>query len=67
VQTYDDEALYNRGNRVYHNVFHANECAGIALGEDATLGRSSRLNLLVHPGLLLRQGGGDFGLAHLAL
>jgi hypothetical protein len=36
MQTYDDEALYNRGNRVYHNVFTANECAGISLGEDTS-------------------------------
>jgi hypothetical protein len=34
MQTYEDEALYNHGNRVYHNVFYANDCAGIALSED---------------------------------
>jgi hypothetical protein len=34
MQTYADEALSNTGNRVYHNVFVANECAGISLGED---------------------------------
>jgi len=33
MQTYADEALHNRGNRVYGNVFVANECAGISLGE----------------------------------
>jgi len=34
MQTYADEALHNRGNRVYANVFFANECAGISLGAD---------------------------------
>lgn len=33
MQTYADEALHNRGNRIYGNVFFANECAGISLGE----------------------------------
>jgi hypothetical protein len=28
---YETEALHNTGNRVYHNVFHDNDCAGIAL------------------------------------
>jgi parallel beta-helix repeat protein len=28
---YEPEAQYNRGNRVYHNVFHDNQCGGIAL------------------------------------
>ena len=28
---YEPEAQYNRGNRIYHNVFHDNECGGIAL------------------------------------
>lgn len=36
MQTYDDEALHNRGNRVYHNVFVANECAGVSLSEGAS-------------------------------
>jgi len=31
MQHYPDEALYVHGTRVYHNVFHANYCAGIAL------------------------------------
>lgn len=34
MQTYADEALHNHGNRIYNNVFVANECAGISLGED---------------------------------
>jgi len=28
---YEPEAQFNRGNRVYHNVFHDNQCGGIAL------------------------------------
>jgi len=28
---YETEALHNTGNRVYHNVFHGNQCGGIAL------------------------------------
>ena len=33
---YEPEALYNHGNRVYHNTFHANFCGGISImGADA--------------------------------
>ncbi len=33
---YDTEALYNYGNRIYHNVFYNNHCAGIlTTGGDA--------------------------------
>lgn len=28
---YETEAMFNTGNRVYHNVFHDNECGGISL------------------------------------
>jgi parallel beta-helix repeat protein len=35
MQTYEDEALYNTNNRIYNNVFHQNECAGISLSEAA--------------------------------
>lgn len=34
MQVYDDEALYNHQNRVYHNVFYNNLCAGIAARGD---------------------------------
>ncbi|QTD50025.1 right-handed parallel beta-helix repeat-containing protein [Sulfidibacter corallicola] len=30
MQVYSDEALYNHHNRVYHNVFYDNDCAGIS-------------------------------------
>jgi len=30
MQVYGDESLYNHYNRVYHNVFYDNDCAGIA-------------------------------------
>jgi len=30
MQIYGDEALYNNHNRIYHNVFYDNGCAGIA-------------------------------------
>jgi parallel beta-helix repeat protein len=33
MQVYDDEALYNRRNRVYHNVFYDNDCAGISISD----------------------------------
>ncbi len=32
MQTYSDEAEYNERNRAVHNVFFANDCAGISLG-----------------------------------
>ena len=32
MQRYEDEALHNVNNRVYHNVFYGNEGAGIAVG-----------------------------------
>jgi hypothetical protein len=35
MQVYADEALYNQHNRVYHNVFYENNCAGIAIRADA--------------------------------
>ena len=35
MQVYSDEALYNHNNRVVHNVFYDNECAGIAVRGDA--------------------------------
>ncbi|HSD83856.1 MAG TPA: right-handed parallel beta-helix repeat-containing protein, partial [Anaerolineae bacterium] len=35
MQIYSDEALYNQRNRVYHNVFYDNDCAGIAMRGDA--------------------------------
>ncbi|CAG0927106.1 hypothetical protein TFLX_00354 [Thermoflexales bacterium] len=35
MQIYSDEALYNQRNRVYHNVFYDNDCAGIAVRGDA--------------------------------
>ncbi|MBI5564140.1 MAG: right-handed parallel beta-helix repeat-containing protein, partial [Chloroflexi bacterium] len=35
MQVYSDEALYNHRNRVYHNVFYDNDCAGIAVRGDA--------------------------------
>ncbi|MEJ5309854.1 MAG: NosD domain-containing protein [Anaerolineae bacterium] len=31
MQVYEDEALYNHHNRVYHNVFYDNDCAGISV------------------------------------
>lgn len=31
MQVYDDEALYNHNNRIYHNVFFDNHCAGISV------------------------------------
>lgn len=31
LQIYSDESLYNHYNRIYHNVFYANECAGVAV------------------------------------
>jgi parallel beta-helix repeat protein len=34
MQVYGDEALYNHNNRVAHNVFYDNECAGIAVRGD---------------------------------
>ena len=36
---YPDEALYNYGNRVYHNVFHDNDCGGIAVFGSGGSGR----------------------------
>lgn len=36
MQRYEDEALYNTNNRVYHNVFYKNEGAGVALGSGIT-------------------------------
>jgi parallel beta-helix repeat protein len=33
MQVYGDEALYNERNRVYHNVFYDNDCAGISLSD----------------------------------
>jgi len=30
MQVYSDEALYNHHNRIYHNVFFNNDCAGVA-------------------------------------
>ena len=30
MQAYGDEALYNVNNRIYHNVFYANDAAGLA-------------------------------------
>ena len=36
---YPDEALYNYGNRVYHNVFHDNDCGGIAVFGSSGSGR----------------------------
>jgi hypothetical protein len=35
MQIYNDEAFYNHRNRVYHNVFYDNDCAGIAVRGDA--------------------------------
>ncbi|MFH2006555.1 MAG: MopE-related protein [bacterium] len=34
MQVYDDEALYNHNNRVYHNVFYDNHCAGVSVRGD---------------------------------
>ena len=34
MQVYDDEALYNHDNRIYHNVFYDNHCAGISVRGD---------------------------------
>jgi Putative metal-binding motif/Right handed beta helix region len=31
MQVYDDEALYNHHNRIYHNVFFDNHCAGVSV------------------------------------
>ncbi len=31
MQVYDDEAAYNHDNRVYHNVFYDNHCAGLSV------------------------------------
>jgi hypothetical protein len=31
MQVYSDEALYNNSNRVYHNVFYDNDCAGLSV------------------------------------
>jgi hypothetical protein len=39
MQQYADEALYSYGNRVYHNVFHANFCAGISVKPSGDQGR----------------------------
>ncbi|MGE0824616.1 MAG: right-handed parallel beta-helix repeat-containing protein [Candidatus Binatia bacterium] len=33
MQYYEDEALYNVNNRIYHNVFYNNEGEGISLGK----------------------------------
>lgn len=33
LQVYADEALYNYGNRIYHNTFHNNRCFGIFAGQ----------------------------------
>ncbi len=30
MQYYEDEALYNKHNKIYHNVFYRNKCGGIA-------------------------------------
>jgi len=31
MQVYSDEALYNHRNRVFHNVFYENDCAGMSV------------------------------------
>ena len=36
MQVYNDEAEHNRDNRIYGNVFHDNECAGISVSSAAT-------------------------------
>jgi len=36
MQIYSDEALYNRYNRVYHNVFYNNGCGGISANGGST-------------------------------
>ncbi len=45
MQAYSDEALYNHRNRVYHNVFYDNDCAGIAVRGD-TLNNLYKNNIL---------------------
>ena len=45
MQVYGDEALYNQYNRVYHNVFYDNECAGLSIRE-ANLDNVYKNNIL---------------------
>ena len=45
MQVYGDEALYNHYNRVYHNVFYDNECAGLSIRE-ANLDNVYKNNIL---------------------
>lgn len=59
MQVYGDEALYNHHNRVYHNVFYENYCAGLSV-------RGNSLDNLYQNNILYQNqgtGGGDcFGL-----
>jgi len=58
MQVYGDEALYNHHNRVYHNVFYDNECAGLSIRE-ANLDNVYKNNILFkNKG---RSGGGSGG------
>lgn len=45
MQVYGDEALYNHNNRVAHNVFYDNDCAGIAVRGD-NVGNVYKNNIL---------------------
>ncbi|MBN2007674.1 MAG: right-handed parallel beta-helix repeat-containing protein [Anaerolineae bacterium] len=45
MQVYGDEALYNHNNRVVHNVFYDNDCAGIAVRGD-NVGNVYKNNIL---------------------
>ncbi len=46
MQVYDDEALHNERNRVYHNVFWGNACAGISLSGGGQVDNLFRNNVL---------------------
>ncbi len=45
MQVYSDEALYNTENRVYHNTFYDNSCAGVSL-RDGQEGNIFKNNIL---------------------
>lgn len=46
MQVYDDEALHNERNRVYHNVFWGNECAGVSLSGGGQVDNRFRNNVI---------------------
>ncbi|NMC72508.1 MAG: hypothetical protein GYA57_20965 [Myxococcales bacterium] len=46
MQVYEDEALHNERNRIYHNVFWGNECAGVSLEGVGQVDNRFRNNVL---------------------